>query len=258
MVGLMGLLASDLQAEVVDAVAWWPGDGNANDIVGTNDGVLLNGGTYATGMVGQAFSLDGVDDRVEVPGSVSLALGSSFTIEMWIQPDSMRNAVFLEKGTGDSDNRVGFAVSANGALCGYFDSGACSASSSPADVAAGIFSHVAFVFDNDANSARLYLNGELVATGEETRTPTGTVASLNIGMRTYNSDQFFDGLIDEPTVYARALSTSEILAIYDSGSTGKSGAQPAPSLSPPSIALLGALLAGIGVFGLAGRRLPLV
>ena len=34
-------------------VSWWAGDGNANDIVGGNDGTLVNGATFAPGMVGQ-------------------------------------------------------------------------------------------------------------------------------------------------------------------------------------------------------------
>ncbi len=28
-------------------IAWWPGDGNAQDIVGSNDGTLVNGATFA-------------------------------------------------------------------------------------------------------------------------------------------------------------------------------------------------------------------
>jgi len=38
-------------------VAWWSGDGNALDLVGTNHGTLMNGTTFAEGMVGQAFSI---------------------------------------------------------------------------------------------------------------------------------------------------------------------------------------------------------
>src|SRR5947209_16679255 len=39
-------------------VSWWPGEGNANDIRGENNGVL-NGATIAAGEVGQAFSFNG-------------------------------------------------------------------------------------------------------------------------------------------------------------------------------------------------------
>ncbi len=45
-------------------VSWWPGDKNASDIIGPNDGRLKNGTKFAPGMVNEAFSFDGVDDYV--------------------------------------------------------------------------------------------------------------------------------------------------------------------------------------------------
>lgn len=64
-------------------VSWWPGDGTAIDIVGNNHGILQNGATFAPGMVGLAFSLDGTDDYVSVPNldmnSFSLKHGLSVT-----------------------------------------------------------------------------------------------------------------------------------------------------------------------------------
>ena len=46
---------------------------NANDIVGTNNGMLQGDATFAPGLVGQAFSFDGDDDFVLVPHDPSLA-----------------------------------------------------------------------------------------------------------------------------------------------------------------------------------------
>lgn len=48
-------------------ISWWGGDNNALDIIGTNHGTLVNGATYAPGLVGQAFSFDGAGDYVTVP-----------------------------------------------------------------------------------------------------------------------------------------------------------------------------------------------
>ncbi|MBI3415922.1 MAG: immunoglobulin domain-containing protein, partial [Verrucomicrobia bacterium] len=53
-------------------IAWWPGDGNANDLAGTNHGTLRNGAGFAPGIVGQAFALDGVDDFVSIPHAAAL------------------------------------------------------------------------------------------------------------------------------------------------------------------------------------------
>ena len=65
-------------------VAWWPGDGTADDIVGTNHGTLEGGAGFADGMVGQAFSLDGDGDYVELTGASSLGLNGDFTVDAWI------------------------------------------------------------------------------------------------------------------------------------------------------------------------------
>ena len=71
-------------------VAWWPGEGDADDIAGTNHGVLLNGVAFTNGVVGQGLFLDGVDDRVVVPDAPSLNFGpgADFSIEAWIKPDA--------------------------------------------------------------------------------------------------------------------------------------------------------------------------
>ena len=69
-------------------VSWWPGDGNANDIVGINPGALQNGATFVTGQVEQAFRFDGMDDFVKVP-PITL---SSFTVEFWVNPNAAPNA----------------------------------------------------------------------------------------------------------------------------------------------------------------------
>ena len=50
-------------------VGWWPGEGNANDIVGSDDGTWTGSPAFAAGQVGQAFSFNGVDSFVDVaPG----------------------------------------------------------------------------------------------------------------------------------------------------------------------------------------------
>ena len=70
-------------------VSWYPGDGNANDIVGTNDGTL-NGVTFTAGKVGQAFSFNGTDAYVRVLDNANLYPGAGpFTVDAWIKTTQM-------------------------------------------------------------------------------------------------------------------------------------------------------------------------
>jgi hypothetical protein len=69
-------------------ISWWPGDGNANDIQGSNNGTLLNGATFAPGMVDQAFSFAGADDEISIAHTSALNFGpnDSFTVDAWLKP----------------------------------------------------------------------------------------------------------------------------------------------------------------------------
>ena len=66
-------------------VAWWPGDGFALDVVGTNHSTLENGAGYAPGLAGRCFSFDGVEADVLVPHSDSLTPTNGLTMVAWIK-----------------------------------------------------------------------------------------------------------------------------------------------------------------------------
>ena len=84
------------------AVAWYPGDGNANDIVAGHDGLLLwwnsgdgqwypadgqHGPTFSPGLVRQAFSFDG-DSFVYSDSSVGAFGNAPFTVALWANFDA--------------------------------------------------------------------------------------------------------------------------------------------------------------------------
>jgi len=104
-------------------VSWWPGDGNANDITAPNHGTLQNGATFAPGLVGQAFSLDGSDDYVAVPNSPSLNIGSGdFSLDVWVETSvglpSLQ--IIMDKRVGTIDTpRLGYHFFVGAAGVGF-------------------------------------------------------------------------------------------------------------------------------------------
>ncbi len=74
-------------------VAWWNGEGNANDIIGTNNGVVDGTLGFASGEVGQAFQFTTTNADVKIPASASVDVGANdgFTLETWICPSNVVN-----------------------------------------------------------------------------------------------------------------------------------------------------------------------
>src|SRR4051794_15791468 len=69
--------------DLLALVSYWSGNNTAIDTVSGNNGTLANGTAYTAGQVNQAFKFDGVDDRVAVADSASLAITQSLSIEAW-------------------------------------------------------------------------------------------------------------------------------------------------------------------------------
>src|SRR3989344_2066045 len=67
-------------------ISWWPGEGNANDINWIFSGTLMGGTTFASGKVGQAFSLDGVNDYFNTSYNPT---HPDITIDAWVKPNSV-------------------------------------------------------------------------------------------------------------------------------------------------------------------------
>lgn len=207
-----------------DLVSWWPGDGNANDIGDGNNGTPQNGATFGPGMVGEAFSFDGVDDVVAVPDSPNLNFNSAspITIDLWAFRTGTSPVMHLVgKRSGCSGGLFNYQMALN-TLSGQglqFGSGLGPGNevATGMDLPLNTWTHLAGTFDGSV--FRFYINGQLVATsGAGMLGPTTADPFLIGGAGTCAR---FAGLIDEVEIYNRALSTSEIQAIYNAGGAGK-------------------------------------
>ena len=202
-------------------VAWWPGDGNADDIVGGNNGAPMNGATFAAGLVGPAFALDGLDDHELVPNSPSLATSGEFTIDFWFNPSvsltplSSTSPGFLSKGSANSidlSNNDG-RLEVRGPVP--------RPSSTTSTWLAGTWYHIAVTFDT--TNYRIYVNGLLEGSVPSTYSILDNGNDVAIGTIPGfpPSNVSFGGLIDEMSLYNRALTASEVQAIFNAGSAGK-------------------------------------
>lgn len=219
-------------------VAWWPGDGNAADLAGSNAGTLVGGATFAAGRVAQAFQLNGTTAWVEVPDAAPLRITGPITIDAWINPVATGGRVVDKITAGSGD---GYLLDTWGGVIRFLFDGQSLSGSTP--LPTGAWSHVAGVYDG--TQMRVYLNGALDGTLATTAAIPANALPLRIGAAS-DGGSLFNGLVDEVEVLNRALTQTEIQAIVAAGSAGKCKEAPVvavPAVSRWGLAALALLLA---------------
>ena len=225
-------------------VSWWRGENNALDAMSGNNGVLQNGASFSAGEDGQAFSFNGINSYVAIPKAPNLDVSNQVTIEFWMRADPT-NAMNSYQGLVTSDF-YGIEI-ANGYVLGplgvnFFistDGGASVSPSSYPDtatvngggavVSAGVWHHIAGTYDGA--KLQLYVDGQPWGNPNyHTGAISPMLANSFVAIGSEDgrticpdcvSNRYFNGQIDEPSIYNRALSASEILAIYNAGAAGK-------------------------------------
>src|SRR5438067_1012218 len=231
-------------------VSWWPGDGNANDIWDSNPGTLQGGATFAPGEVGQAFSLDGDDDRVDVIDNPNLNPGTgSFTVDAWVFKTRLQNdmaiAPVVAKHVGDFLN--GYVLSAGNGGIGFTTNeivvAAGDANGNRVDLSTGVnillntWTHLAMTFDGSTKTLNVYKDGVLIGSGSNPQVgsidPSGQIFRIGSYNRIFfGRIETFPGEIDEVEYFNRALSQAEIQAIVNAGSAGKCKPSATPTPTP--------------------------
>jgi hypothetical protein len=208
-------------------VGWWPGNGNADDIIGGDNGVL-DGVTFGAGEVGKGFSFNNAG-VVSVPGESTLGL-TSVTVEAWIsmkqQPGGAAYVIATQGLPSAYENYGLYVVVEAGNPELYFEWGTYSggsgnyyAVSTGTSLTVGKFHHVAVTADG--TYITFYVDGNQTTQVAQTEPLTPNTSGLQIGSTQPEFGNQFDGIINELSIYSNALSASEIQAIHKAGHAGK-------------------------------------
>jgi hypothetical protein len=225
-------------------VAWWSFENNSLDSIGGHSGTASGNFTFSNAVVGVGLNLLTAPAGILVTNAPDLnfAAGADFSIEVWIQPQVASTAfdvmaIVDKRVVAGSANALGYSM--------YLSSGRIGLQLSDnindpvlqggwigPDLRDGSWHHVAATIQrNSSTGGRLYVDGSTVAVFD----PTSKVGSLEneapllIGSHpSYpDFDANFRGGIDELSIYNRALTATEVAAIYLAGSGGKC-VSPAP------------------------------
>lgn len=230
-------------------ISWWPGDANTADAMGLNNILTYSPVSYPTGKVSSAFTFNGINSRIQINNSASLNFtnNQNFSIEMWIKAPftntTYANMPLLEKRDSFTSGWRGYSLSLHSGRLAFalgatgINTNAFHISSGP-DLRDGMFHHVAVTLNRTAtNGGVLYVDGSAVLAFNPTVFTNSLLNTLPLFIgapTTTASNSFYFGLIDEPAIYNRALTSAEILAIRQAGAAGKCKTPPSLIVQPVS------------------------
>lgn len=205
---------------------WWKFDENtgaaaADSSGAANAGTLTNGPAWDTGPDGVALSFDGSNDYVSA-ANAAVKTTSSFTVAAWAKLTATggNRVVMAQAGTTSSPFYLQYATSSNKWRFVTTSADTSNPSStfaySASTTALNEWTHLVAVYDATAGQIRLYVNGELDAETAFTGAWDGANA-LQVGRMRWNggyTDRFIGG-IDDVRAWRRALTATEIAAVYD-------------------------------------------
>ena len=206
--------------------AWWPAEGNGNDAQSNLNASLINGTTFSTGIAGDAFALDGVDDYLEVTDTVSYRT-RSYSNAFWIKTsDSTDQVIYSASDTTTGVPRVLIKLTPAGQVQFTHNTpqGPANGTTITTSLTNGINDgqwHQLIVRKADSVMS-IRVDNMLQATGVDTNdfnqpliVTIGRLSFLN-----FTNNENFEGTIDEVRVYSRALCAQEIQALYLAGQNG--------------------------------------
>ena len=225
--GLVGYLNFD---EGTGQTANDSSDSNNDGTLGANSSAASDDPTWTSSKAGLGGALDyDGGDHVRIADAATVELDGNFTISFWFNNDVLsggnHNMVF-SKSDADTCCKLLYITQISGAPCAagiklvfYLRDDAKSPSSftlcSNTTIATNTWYHGVWTFDG--TTRRMYLNG----VEESSDSPwvfAGNNQPILLGQyTTSNATLNIDGKIDEPRIYNRALTASEIRYLYNRG-----------------------------------------
>jgi YVTN family beta-propeller protein len=207
-------------------IAYYPFSGDATDASGNGHDGTVNGpvpGIDRFGSGDSAYSFDGIDDNITVPGSADLYPGDhSYTVSAWVQTsetDYSDNPHVIVHNQEQVDNDAVLLQIMDGGYPRFLfhdeNNTLWGTADSSIAVNDGDWHHICGVRHREDGKVRIYIDGALRGRGDDTEADVGisTEYPLTIGSREAG-DSFIEASIDEIRIYSKAFTDAEVLEMY--------------------------------------------
>ena len=213
-------------------VGYWPFCGNASDDSGNGNNGTVNGATLTNDRFGNsnsAYSFDGIDDGITLPGSVLPYNANSYSISFWCKLNIVSShtdswTVFDDRDNLGFDSKGRFIVNVNNSNDAWYQMSDAGPQVHTSNFSTTTWTNIICVYDNLNNQMILYKDGDFVSSVPCTSNwylPGNR--PLNIG-RGESPVQFtpnsyyvehWQGEIDDIGIWNRVLTPSEISQLYN-------------------------------------------
>lgn len=219
-------------------VAYWPfneseGALEVRDLAGNHTGIAENVTWGAEGPpvvhAGTGAYFDGATSRIRIDHASGLN-SPSYTMALWVKmqtapPAGGYRSVVTNRDDANSigGGNNGSILYANGTTWQYWTGDSVGGWNSVATAfAVGTWQHLAVVYDDQAKTKRLYLNGSQAGITALAYSPNGPQKeALWIGSGSDTGSTFYwQGNIDEVALFREALTTQEIQTVMNEGVSG--------------------------------------
>ena len=199
------------------AVSWWKLDGNAQDEIAGNHGVLSGNVSFVDGKFGKALK-DGSDGRVDLPLSnelISIFKTGDFSFYLWWTPEKENTwwdvvsfnheyGAMRFEHANDNNTHSGYWWGTNNVGGGY------NIASRSLSIPYGERHNFVGVYDRTNNELRMYVDGENDNTVSVILDDWSTISKLR-----FFQNNVEDDILDEVIIFNKALSDNEVKALYE-------------------------------------------
>lgn len=237
---------------VTDPVGWWRFDDAAGlqavDSSGNgNTASVLNGATWAGGVVNGSINLNGSNQLAVAGDSNSLDVSGQITLSAWIKPSKKDTQYIIKKARYDATDGYELSLSSSGKVFVRFNQKSSdnafrvdSTTSYPSN--GSTWMHVAATYDGA--TIKLYINGNLNASKNASLT-IGT-NSVGLGLGAEDSGVApFKGQLDDVRIYNHVLTDAEVKTLSDLPPVVNAGAD--QSITLPNVAQLNGSISDDGL-----------
>ncbi len=194
----------------------------ARDLSGNMNNGTLSGAKWAVGRMGGGLEFDGIDDHVNIELNAS---ESSYTMEMWFRTNDPNCGLFStvrgNLGIGGHDRDIYLK---NGDLRARILADE-TVTTQGVNYSDGNWHHLVHVFGGEEGGQKLFIDGIEKAGGRKSASDFHRQTGIIIGYSRDADLKYFNGTIDEVTIYDRALSSDSIIArsrLFQSNATLRS------------------------------------